>query len=705
MRKFLSIALICFLGSSALNAQQLIPTEQLILNTYSRDIYKNLPNSVEWLSDNEVAFRNRMNQEGFVYNIKKGTQTALPPEEAPRPAFAAAPKPPVDGARNYTVSPDGKFAAYTKSDNNLYSYDIANKKELQLTYDGTEFIKNGWASWVYFEEILGRASRYKAFWFSPDSKQISYMRFDDSLMPTFPIYVLKGQHGYLENETYPKAGDPSPKVKIGITPVDQAKTVWADFDQEVDQYFGEPIWTPANKLLAVWMDRDQTQVKIYDVNTQNGSKKLWYEETQSTWITLDDVHVDFLQNNDAIIISDKDGWSNLYLLNAEGKQINQITSGNNWGTRIIRIDEKAKTVYYTARKENSARHDFYKASFDGKKVQRLSFGDYSFSILGLSPSGKYYVASYSNISTPNVLAIIDDKGKVIKEIGDIKGKDFDKYALPKSEIIRVTSHDGKFELPVSIIYPANFDPNKKYPVLVSIYGGPNSTYVTDAYKQINGMTQLWAQEGLIQVSFDNRSSGHFGKEGMNYIHRQLGIWETEDFMTCARYLSKQPWVDATKIAITGGSFGGYMTCMALTYGADVFTHGIANASVTDWQFYDSHYTERFMDRPQDNADGYKKTSVMEYAHKLKGVLRINHGTSDDNVHYQNSLTLVDKLQELGKKFELMVYPGERHSIGANSPAKSLHYRKSTYEFYYKHLLEKPMPAAFDQLKPAGPRGR
>lgn len=702
MKKILSIALGCFIGSYTAQAQELIPIDQLVLNTYSKEIYQNLPSSAKWKNDNTVLFEYRTGEKSKEYDIKKGTFTEVD-GGAQTPLRPPMTNSPIKDAKNYTVSPDGKFAAYTKTDNNLYSYDIENKKEIQLTFDGTEFIKNGWASWVYFEEILGRASRYKAFWFSPDSKSIAYFRFDDTKLPTFPIYVIKDQYGYLENETYPKAGDHNPKVKIGITPVSEAKTTWADFDQEVDQYFGEPVWTPNNKLLAVWMDRDQTQLKIYDVNIQDGSKKLWYEETQSTWITLDDVHLNFLSNNDAIFTSDKDGWQNLYLISNDGSKVNQITTGSNWGTRIIRIDEKNKVVYYTARKENSARYDLYKASFDGKKVQRLTFGDYNFNIVALSPNGKHFVASYSNATTPTTMAIINENGKVVKEIGNIKGKDFDKYALPKTELIRVKSKDGKFDLPVYITYPVKFDPNKKYPVLVSIYGGPNAGRVMDTYKQINGMSQLWAQEGLIQVEFDNRSSGHFGKEGMNYIHRQLGIWEIEDYITCAKYLTTQPWVDATKIAITGGSFGGYMTCMALTYGADVFTHGVANASVTDWQFYDTHYTERFMDTPQDNAEGYKKTSVMEYAHKLKGVLRINHGTSDDNVHFQNSLQLVDKLQELGKEFELMIYPGERHSIGANSPAKSLHYRKSTYDFYYKHLLEKPMPEVLKNLKPTARR--
>ncbi|WP_315819902.1 S9 family peptidase [Paraflavitalea speifideaquila] len=210
---------------------------------------------------------------------------------------------------------------------------------------------------------------------------------------------------------------------------------------------------------------------------------------------------------------------------------------------------------------------------------------------------------------------------------------------------------------------------------------------------------------MIQVAFDNRSSGHFGKVGLNYIHRQLGKWEIEDYMTCGKWLRQQTWVDTNKVAMTGGSFGGYMTCMALTYGADVFTYGIANASVTDWQFYDTHYTERFMDTPKENPEGYKNTAVATYADQYKGLLRIVHGTSDDNVHMQNSFTLIDKLQNLGKHFELMVYPSERHGIGGNNMKKGQHNRNEAYAFWYKNLLGKPMPAVFTISSPdTGRRG-
>ncbi len=285
---------------------------------------------------------------------------------------------------------------------------------------------------------------------------------------------------------------------------------------------------------------------------------------------------------------------------------------------------------------------------------------------------------------------MDMKGKIVREISNVKGASFDIYALPKKELTRVKSDDGLFDLPVLITYPINFDPNKKYPVLVSIYGGPNAGTVYDQWR-LTPADIWWAQEGLVQVAFDNRSSGHFGKKGMNYIYHQLGKYEIEDFMDCGRWLKTQSWVDGSKLCITGGSFGGYMTCMALTYGADVFDYGYANSSVTDWQLYDTHYTERYMGRPADNPDGYKKTAVLTYADKYKGLLRIIHGTSDDNVHMQNSIQFINKLEDMKRHFELMIYPGERHGI---SGAKGLHNRTETAAFYYKYLLNKEMPGDF-----------
>ena len=298
---------------------------------------------------------------------------------------------------------------------------------------------------------------------------------------------------------------------------------------------------------------------------------------------------------------------------------------------------------------------------------------------------------YSSLSKPPAITLANNKGKVIRELGNSMGQEFSNYAIPKTEIVKVRSTDNLFDLPVAITYPLNFNPAKKYPVLITVYGGPNAGTVYDRWKPAAGIFQWWAQEGVIQVAMDHRSSGHFGKKGLNYVFGQLGKWEIEDYMTCGRWLRSQSWADTTKIAITGGSFGGYITCMALTYGADVFTHGISFSAVTDWQLYDTHYTERFMKTPAENPEGYKNTSVMTYAGRYKGLLRIMHGTADDNVHMQNSLQLIDLLEDMNKYFEMMVYPGERHGFAG---PKLNHSRKETYRFVYRYLLNREMPAEF-----------
>ncbi len=594
--------------------------------------------------------------------------------------------------KNPTASPDGKWVAYTRG-NNLFAKELPSGKEIQFTRDGSENVYSGYAAWLYYEEILGRASHYKAFWWSPDSKHIVFMRFDETSVPIFPIYNSEGLHGLLEQQHYPKAGDPNPAVRIGLVSVDHPDPVWADFPEKDDQYFGTPIWAPdGNAVWIQWMPRRQNNLIIYAVNPGDGSKKTLYEERQDTWIDLDlDDRIEILSGSKGFILkSDKTGWMHLYYHKMDGSLINPITSGDFTVTELVKVDENSKTVFFKARKENSARIDLYKVGLDGKGMTRLTFGEY-YHEPNLSPNGKYFITTYSNITTPPKMALVDNKGKLIRELGDGKGTQFSDYALSKTELVRVKSSDGIFELPMSIIYPLHFDPAKKYPVVINIYGGPNAGTVYDIWSRQFLNAQWWAKEGLIQVSMDNRSSGHFGKKGMNYIFRQLGKYETEDYMDCGRWLRAKSFVDSSKIFIAGGSFGGYMTCMALTYGADVFNYGIASSSVTDWSLYDTHYTERYMERPQDNENGYKITSPQNYLKKYRGLIRVVHGNMDDNVHMQNSIQLINKLEDLDKHFEFMIYPGERHGWGG---LKAVASRNETRLFIYQNLLNKPMPDVF-----------
>jgi dipeptidyl-peptidase-4 len=587
--------------------------------------------------------------------------------------------------KNPTFSPDGKYLAFTR-DNNLFAIDLNTGKEMQYTNDGGEVVYNGWAAWVYYEEIFGRPSRYKAYWWSPDGQHIAFYRFDETHVPMFPIYNSRGQHGTLEKTYYPKVGDPNPMVRLGVVEAATGKIVWADFNEKDDQYFGTPFWTPDGKeLWTQWMNRSQDNLKVYSIDLSSGAKKVVYDEKQSSWVEwLEDIH--FLKNNKGFIIqTDKDGWMHLYHYSRDGRLKNQITSGKWQVVGVQLVDEENETIYFTAKKEASTRIDLYKVKFNGKGLQRLTFGNYTH-LIKLSPKGSYFITTYSNVSTPPRMALCDNDGKIVRELGDSWQKDLDEYELAATQLMTIPTPDG-YRLPVLLTLPPNLEANRKYPVLISIYGGPNAGTVADAWR-LSMQAQGLATEGLIQMSVDHRASGHFGKEGVALMYRNLGKWEMNDYIEAVKWLRRQPYVDSTKICITGGSYGGYLTCLALTYGAEYFNYGIANSSVTDWKLYDTHYTERYMDTPDENPNGYKFGSVLTHVNNYKGLLRIVHGTTDDNVHFQNSLQLIDTLQNLGKHFEAMVYPNERHSIG--SP-KSDHARMESLRFYYKYLLEKEFP--------------
>lgn len=692
---------------SGIGQQKKSLTDDQYFKSNFKDIIQLLPNASRWIDDNNLLLIR--DNKTYVLNAKTGIEReatdadkpVAKPDELPS-AFVQSKNIFVkkDGQTfqltnddavetNPVVSPDGMYVAYTKG-NDLYSANINTKKETRLTTDGSEMILNGYASWVYMEEILGRRSLYRSFWWSPDSKHIAFFRSDDTQVPEFIITDGAGQHGLVEKRRYPKAGDKNPEVKVGIVKPDGGAIVWSDFDEKQDQYFGQPYWKPdGSSLLVQWMNRKQDELKIWAVNPATGAKQSFYEETQKTWISLDtEDRLEFLENGKGFILkSDATGWNHLYYYDMQGKLLNAITSGNFTVTGLRKVDEKKGIVYFTARKENSAHSDFYRVNLDGKKMQRLSFGDYTHSISSISPQGSYFVTQYSNSATPARLAVVSNTGKIIKELGDSKGAAFEEYALAKTEIIRVKSDDGLFELPLKITWPAAMDKSKKYPVLISIYGGPDAGTVMDNWT-LSGTQQFYAKEGLIQVSMDHRASGHFGKAGVNYMYHNLGYWEMKDYSAMVKWLIENANADPQRVCITGFSYGGYMSCYALTYGADVFTHGMAGGSVTDWSLYDSHYTERFMGTPESNPEGYKTSSVLNYVDRYKGHLQLVHGVIDDNVHLQNTLQLVSKLEDAKKDFEMMVYPGGRHGWGGN---KGIHFQNLKTRFIYQYLLEKEVP--------------
>ena len=618
-----------------------------------------------------------------------------------------------DEAVNPTFSPDSTMIAFTR-DNNLWIADVQTRDETQLTYDGSPLILNGYASWVYYEEILGRPTRYKAFWWSPDSQKIGFYRFDNSQVPMFPIFSPFGQDGKLSRTRYPKAGESNPKVRIGIVDIsglegsEGLRYTWADFDENEDQYFGTPFWGADSKSFFISREpRIQNTLDLYSVSVEDGSKTHIYHEEYKTWLDWIEGMI-FTEKGLYMARSFETGWQQIYFLSYDGKTLKRLTDGPNWRISLLKVDEKKGDVYFTARRESTVRTGFYKVDKKGK-IHNLTDAEFDVTQVSLSPDSKHFVATFSNFRTPNQIWMFDtDKAASAKDkfaakgaykVADLAGMfgdSIEKFALP--ELISMTTHDG-FTLPGLIIYPKDFNPAKKYPVHVDIYGGPDTPRVRDAWCVYGEKTanQWWGQNGIIEVTLDCRAAGHNGRAGLDCIYRQLDVIEVQDFCEWAEWLKSLPYINADKIGVEGFSFGGTMTSLLVMNHSDLFHYGIAGGGVYDWALYDTHYTERFMETPLTNPDGYAKTRVIDQVKNYPAnypdtdeaaasvapvMLMLTHGTGDDNVHFQNTLQLINELQRAGKAFEFMIYPDGMHGYGGY---QGLHDRSNHRAFWLKYL--------------------
>lgn len=693
--------------------------------SYARE-FNPIPRAWKWIDNDEVIFTydgTYADSSAFVVNARTGNRT----EGVKAPSkYAAFPVKP-EGAVNLTYSPDSTRLAFTR-DNDLYVVDIASGAETRLTFDGSDVILNGYASWVYYEEIFGRPSRYKAFWWSPDSKKIGFYRFDNSQVPMFPIYsafanpsaaASQSQSprvtdlalgGSLSETRYPKAGQTNPQVRIGIVDLDtvmqdetsdchferaervEKSITWADFDPAQDQYFGIPFWGPDSKeFFIARMPRLQNTIDLYAVSAADGGKRHVYNETYKTWLNWFDGVV-FTDKGLYMAREFETGWQQIYFLSYDGTEFRRLTDGPNWNVAIVRVDEKKGDIYYTAKRDAVAKQALYKVDRKGV-VTALTDPAYNATGVSFSPDGKYFVASYSNFTTPTKIALFPASGKKIRQgtvVADLQGPDYDasKYAL--GELVFMTTEDG-FRLPGTIVYPKDFDESKKYPVHVDIYGGPNTPMVRDRWVTPNAVNQWYSDNGIIQITVDPRAAGHNGRAGLDMIYRQLTVWEVKDFCAWADWLKALPYVDGDKIGVEGFSFGGTMTSMLLMQAPDKFHYGIAGGGVYDWALYDSHYTERYMDTPQNNPEGYEVSKVMNYVEGYpvdygnddgSVMLKLTHGTGDDNVHHQNTLQLLDALHRKGKKFDFMIYPDGMHGYYGYQGS---HFLQANQDFWLKCL--------------------
>jgi len=579
-------------------------------------------------------------------------------------------------------SPDGKHVAFVR-ENNLFQVDLANMNELQLTSDG-EFNKiiYGAPDWVYEEEF----GFSKGFYWSPDGERIAYYRFDESRVKQYTLMKYKGE-AYPETYTfkYPKAGEQNSLVDIYVYHLSTGKHDKIDLGPETDQYIPRIGWTMNPEIMWVQrMNRLQNSLEILLFDLASGASKKIYTEENKYYIDITD-NLTFLNDGKHFLItSEKSGFNHIYLFDINGKELNSITSGEWDVMSLVNVDEANRKVYYTSTELGPHNKMLYSVCFDGSD-KKLLFDRQGTYEAAFSKGSNYFILTYSDAATPFQYAIYDNKLKkrLDLETNSALLKSMSDYGFVQKEFFSFNTSEN-IELNAWMMKPAKMEQGKKYPVLMYVYGGPGSQTVENTWGWYDFIWfQMLVQNDFIVVSVDNRGTGGRGEEFKKCTYLQLGKLETADQIEAAKYLQTLPYVDNNNIGMFGWSYGGYMSSLCMTKGADVFKAGIAVAPVTNWRYYDNIYIERFMRTPIENPVGYDKNAPSFYAKKLKNPFLIVHGDADDNVHVQNTMEFADALINANKQFDMMVYPNKNHGIYGGWTRIHL-YTKMT-DFLYKHL--------------------
>jgi len=575
-----------------------------------------------------------------------------------------------------SFSPDGKKVAFG-FENNLYLHDVASGKEQSITSSGklNELI-HGSSDWVYEEEF----EFWKAFHWSPDSRKIAFLSFDEKDVPSYNMQMWGGLYPKDYRFKYPKAGEKNSRVDVSVYDVESGKTLSIDEGAENDQYIARMQWTRNPGLLSVRrMNRLQNRIELLHIDAAGGKVQVVLTENSNTFHEIND-DLRYLENGKEFIwSSDRTGFQHLYLYSMEGKEIRPITSGNWEVSSFLGIDEKKGQLYFMSTEDGSIQRQLYTISVSGSGKKKLSLGSGTHSV-SFNPDFSYYIDEYSSASSPPVTTLYQANGKQVKVLEANKALTdrLSAFRISPKEFMEITT-DAGVKLNAWIIRPADFSPQKKYPVLMHCYGGPGHQTVTDAWGGADFFWyQLLASKGYVIVSVDNRGTGGKGSAFRKSTYAQLGKLECEDQVAAARWIGKQSWADASRIGIWGWSFGGYLTSLCLTKGADVFKTGIAVAPVTNWRFYDSIYTERYLKLPGENASGYDDNSPVTHADKLKGNYLLVHGTGDDNVHFQNAVSMVNALVKANRPFESAYYPNRNHGIYGGSTRLHLYSKMTSF---------------------------
>jgi dipeptidyl-peptidase-4 len=606
-------------------------------------------------------------------------------------------------------SPDGKMISFVRG-NNLFVVEAATAKEKQLTRDGGEKILNGYLDWVYEEELYGRGNK-RGYWWSPDSTFIAFLRTDESPVKPFVIVNHEGLYQTVENEWYPKAGTPNPLVTLGVvntvsapsSPIGIGKiklpeSVTKRLPQRIlpgvakfvdlSKYKPEDFlivrvaWSPDSKAVIFQaQNREQT---FMDLNAAavDGKVTTLFRETSKAWVGINGDPI-WLKDGTFLWQSERDGFNHLYHYGKDGRLIKQITDGKWEISNFHGIDEKNGYAYFSAIGENNNWLDthVYRVKFDGSGFQRLTTeaGTHRASF---NSGWTHFVDNWSDLNTPVQTRLYKSDGTLERVINENKVEALAQYKLGQTEFLKVKNRDG-FEMEAMRILPPDFDASKKYPVFAFTYSGPHAPQVRN---QWGGSRYMWhqmlAQKGYIIWVCDNRSASGKGLESTWTVYKQFGVTEVKDLEDSFNYLKSLSYVDGERLGMWGWSYGGFMTSYFMTH-SKTLKIGIAGGSVTDWQLYDSIYTERFMMTPQNNKDGYEKGSVTKAAANLHGRLLLIHGAIDDNVHLQNTMQLVFALQKAGKQFDLMLYPTARH--GVTNPLQVKQMYQMMTDFVVKNL--------------------
>ncbi len=585
-------------------------------------------------------------------------------------------------------SPDGSRLAFVR-ENDLYIYDLAANREKRLTSDGSDTILNGTVSWVYWEEIFGR--RDIGYWWSEDSKALVFLQTDESAVTKMHYVDFKPAVPRLITQRYPKAGTDNPVVKVGLMEIDSPQIKWIKL--EPYEYICRVKWHQDNQWFSVQtMNRAQTELNLFyiDRNTGKNLGKV-LTETDTGWVNIND-DLYFLESGNFLWQSERDGYAHLYQFNKNGSLVGQVTKGS-WALRssggpfwlrqsVVNIDEEHSQVYFTSLEKSSIERHLYRIDLDGSGLQRITREEGVHKV-SFSPDGKYYFDTYSNINTLPTLALYSRDGERLTVIAEPRPELLEELQLQTPELFTIPTTDG-FLMPAQILKPKDFNPGKKYPLIFNIYGGPSAPTVFNRWQGLSlFFDNMLLNRGYLVVKFDHRSATAISKKLENRLLKMAsGPREIVDIVDGIRWLKSQPYVDPNRVGIWGWSGGGSFTLNSMTNTRE-FKAGISVAPVTDWHYYDTKWAEFTMKRPQDNPEGYEKTSFVKTAKNLHGRLLLVHGTYDDNVHPQNSWHFIDELVKENIMFDMMFYPMRKHGI-ADDPAK-IHLYNKMLEFWQEYL--------------------